>query len=298
MNIKILSRSSSLYSTEVLVQAAIKRKHNVQVLDPIQCDIVLERNKPQVFYKGKILNHVDAIIPRIGASSTAHGSMIVRQFEMMNIFSTVSSSGLMLSRNKLSSMQLLARAGVNMPKTVYGHFAREATELISQVGGLPIVIKLLESTQGLGVMLAENRNTAISILEAFKGLQKETLIQEYIAESKGEDIRVLVVNGHVVGAMKRKSKNGEFRSNLHRGGTAMPIALSREEEQMAIKAAKVLQLGVAGVDILQSKRGPLLLEVNSSPGLEGIETATKKDIAKTIIKYVEESKTKKSAATY
>ncbi len=291
MNIKILSRSSSLYSTEVLIQAAIKRKHNVQVIDPMHCDIHLERSKPQIYYKGKRLNHVDAIIPRVGASSTAYGSSVIRQFEMMHIFTTVSSSGLLLSRNKISSLQLLSRAGINMPKTVFGHHTRDASELITQAGGLPVVIKLLESTQGLGVILAETSNTAISVIEAFRSLQKDVLIQQYIPESKGEDIRVLVIDGEVVAAMKRKSKNGEFRSNLHRGGSATSINLSREEEAIAIKAAQVMNLGVAGVDILQSRQGPLLLEINSSPGLEGIQNATGKDIAKAIIRYIERSVT-------
>ncbi len=289
MNIKILSRNPNLYSTAVLIQAAIKRKHLVQVLDPLYCDVILEKNSPKLYYKGKRIHHVDAIIPRIGASTTYHGSIIIRQFEMMNVFTTVKSQSLLMSRDKLSSLQVLSRAGLDMPKTVFEHHSRDVSEIIEHLGGVPVIIKLLESTQGVGVVLAESKNTAISVLEAFKGLQTNVLVQEYIKEAKGVDLRVLVVDGEVVGAMKRKSKKGEFRSNLHRGGSAMAVALSKEEERIAIKAAQAMDLGVAGVDILQSKRGPLVLEVNSSPGLEGIQKSTGKDIAKAIIRYIEKS---------
>lgn len=289
MNIKILSRSASLYSTNALVQAAVKRKHNVQVIDPLNCDIVIEKKKPEIYYRGKKLDHVDAVIPRIGSSITFYGTAVVRQFEMMNVFTTVQSQALVQSRDKLRSLQILSKAGLGLPKTVFTNYSKDVSEVISHVGGAPLIIKLLEGTQGLGVVLAETKTAAESVLEAFNGLQARVIVQEYIKEAKGADIRVLVVDGQVVGAMKRQGKEGEFRSNLHRGGTSSIITLSDEEENAAIKAVKALKLGVAGVDMLQSDRGPLILEVNSSPGLEGIETATGKDIAKTIIRFVERS---------
>lgn len=289
MNIKILSRSASLYSTDALVQAAVKRKHNVQVIDPLNCDIIIERQKPEIYYRGRKLDHVDAVIPRIGASTTFYGTAVVRQFEMMNVFTTLKSQALIQSRDKLRSLQILSKAGLGLPKTVFTNYSKDVSEVISHVGGAPLIIKLLEGTQGLGVVLAETKTAAESVLEAFNGLQARVIVQEYISEAKGADIRALVVDGEVVGAMKRQGKEGEFRSNLHRGGTAKVIKLSRYEEQAAIMAAKALKMGVAGVDMLQSNRGPLILEVNSSPGLEGIENATGKDIAKSIIRYIERS---------
>ncbi len=289
MNIKILSRSASLYSTNALVQAAVKRKHNVQVIDPLNCDIVIERQKPEIYYKGRKLDHVDAVIPRIGASTTFYGTAVVRQFEMMNVFTTLKSQALIQSRDKLRSLQVLSKAGLGLPKTVFTNYSKNVSEVISHVGGAPLIIKLLEGTQGLGVVLAETKTAAESVLEAFNGLQARVIVQEYIKEARGADIRILVVDGQVVGAMKRQGKEGEFRSNLHRGGTAKMIALNRHEEQAAIMAAKALNMGVAGVDLLQSARGPLILEVNSSPGLEGIENATGNDIAKSIIRYIERS---------
>ncbi|WP_106791031.1 30S ribosomal protein S6--L-glutamate ligase [Aquimarina sp. Aq78] len=289
MNIKILSRSANLYSTNVLVQAAVKRKHNVQVIDPLNCDIIIEKQKPEIYYRGKKLDHVDAVIPRIGASVTFYGTAVVRQFELMNVFTTLKSQALLQSRDKLRSLQILSKAGLGLPKTVFTNYSKDVSEVISHVGGAPLIIKLLEGTQGLGVVLAETKTAAESVLEAFNGLQARVIVQEFIKEAKGADIRILVVDEQVVGAMKRQGKEGEFRSNLHRGGSASVITLSEEEEQAAIKAAKALKMGVAGVDILQSDRGPLILEVNSSPGLEGIESATGKDIAKTIIRYIERS---------
>ncbi|WP_062061298.1 30S ribosomal protein S6--L-glutamate ligase [Aquimarina longa] len=289
MNIKILSRSASLYSTNALVQAAVKRKHNVQVIDPLNCDIVIEKKKPEIYYRGKKLDHVDAVIPRIGSSITFYGTAVVRQFEMMNVFTTVQSQALVQSRDKLRSLQILSKAGLGLPKTVFTNYSKDVSEVISHVGGAPLIIKLLEGTQGLGVVLAETKTAAESVLEAFNGLQARVIVQEYVKEAKGADIRVLVVDGQVVGAMKRQGKEGEFRSNLHRGGSASIITLTDEEENAAIKAVRALKLGVAGVDMLQSVRGPLILEVNSSPGLEGIETATGKDIAKTIIRFIERS---------
>jgi ribosomal protein S6--L-glutamate ligase len=289
MNIKILSRSASLYSTNALVQAAVKRKHNVQVIDPLNCDIIIEKQKPEIYYQGKKLDHVDAVIPRIGASVTFYGTAVVRQFELMNAFTTLKSQALLQSRDKLRSLQILSKAGLGLPKTVFTNYSKDISEVISHVGGAPLIIKLLEGTQGLGVVLAETKTAAESVLEAFNGLQARVIVQEFIKEAKGADIRVLVVDDQVVGAMKRQGKEGEFRSNLHRGGSADVITLSQEEEQAAIKAAKALKMNVAGVDMLQSSRGPLILEVNSSPGLEGIETATGKDIAKTIIRFIERS---------
>jgi len=287
MNIVILSRNPRLYSTKRLVEAATKRKHSVQVIDPLMCEIIIEKKNPAVIYKGKYLENVDAIIPRIGASVTFYGTAVVRQFEMMKVFSTVESQALVRSRGKLRSLQVLSRAGLGMPKTVFSNYTKDVAEVINYVGGAPLVIKLLEGTQGLGVVLAETNNAAESVLEAFNGLQARVIVQEFIKESKGADIRAFVVDGNVVGAMKRQGKEGEFRSNLHRGGSATIIQLTDEEENAALKSAKALGLGICGVDMLQSDRGPLILEVNSSPGLEGIEFATKKDIANIIIRYIE-----------
>jgi ribosomal protein S6--L-glutamate ligase len=287
MKIVILSRNPHLYSTKRLVEAAIQRKHTVEVIDPLKCEIILEKKNPRILYKGKYLENIDAIIPRVGASVTFYGTAVVRQFEMMKIFSVVESQALVRSRDKLRSLQVLSRAGLGMPKTVFSNYTKDVAEVIAYVGGAPLVIKLLEGTQGLGVVLAETNNAAESVLEAFNGLQARVIVQEFIKESKGADIRAFIVDGNVVGAMKRQGKEGEFRSNLHRGGSAEVFQLSDEEEIAALKAAKALGLGVCGVDMLQSARGPLIIEVNSSPGLEGIESATKKDIAASIIKYIE-----------
>lgn len=289
MNIKILSRNSKLYSTQRLVEAAEKRKHNVQIIDPLKCDLIIEKRSPNVYYKGEYIQDTDAIIPRIGASVTFYGTAVVRQFEMMGAFSTIDSEALVRSRDKLRSLQVLTRAKIGLPKTVFTNYSRDVEGVIQHVGGTPLVIKLLEGTQGLGVVLAETRNAAKSVIEAFNGLQARVIVQEFIKEAKGADIRVFVVDGHVVGAMKRQGKEGEFRSNLHQGGSAEVIELSDEEEIAAIKAAKAMRLGVAGVDLLQSSRGPLILEVNSSPGLEGIEKATGKDIARKVIQYIEKN---------
>ena len=287
MNIKILSRNSSLYSTRRLVEAARLRDHQVEVIDPLKCDLIIEKRKPSIYYKGRVLEHTDAVIPRIGASVTFYGTAVVRQFEMNAVFSTTGSQALMRSRDKLRSLQILSRARLGLPKTIFTNYSKDVGEVIDHVGGAPLIIKLLEGTQGLGVVLAETRNAAESVIEAFNGLQARVIVQEFIKEAGGADIRALVVDGQVVGAMKRQGKEGEFRSNLHRGGSASVIELTDEEESAAIKAAKAMGLGVAGVDMLQSSRGPLILEVNSSPGLEGIEAATGKDIAKSIIRYIE-----------
>lgn len=287
MNIKILSRNSNLYSTQRLIEAAKKRNHTVEVIDPLKCDLIIEKKNPSIYYKGRHLDDADAVIPRIGASVTFYGTAVVRQFEMMGVFTTTESQALVRSRDKLRSLQVLSRAKLGLPKTVFTNYSKDVGEVIDHVGGAPLIIKLLEGTQGLGVVLAETKNAAESVIEAFNGLQARVIVQEFIKEAGGADIRALVVDGHVVGAMKRQGKEGEFRSNLHRGGSASVIQLSDEEEIAAIKAARAMGLGVAGVDLLQSARGPLILEVNSSPGLEGIEHATGKDIAKTIIRYIE-----------
>jgi ribosomal protein S6--L-glutamate ligase len=287
MKIAVLSRNPKLYSTKRLVEAGEKRGHQMMVVDHLSCNIMIEKGKPGVFYRGEYLTDIDAIIPRIGASVTFYGTSVVRQFEMMKVFSTTESQALVRSRDKLRSLQILSRAKLGLPKTVFTNYSKNIDQILEAVGGAPCIIKLLEGTQGLGVVLADTKSAAESVVEAFNGLRARVIVQEFIKEAKGCDIRAFVVDGHVVGAMKRVAKQGEFRSNLHRGGTSEVITLSDEEEISAIKAAKAMGLGVAGVDMLQSARGPLILEVNSSPGLEGIEGATKKDIAGTIIKYAE-----------
>ena len=287
MKIAILSRNPKLYSTRRLVEAGEKRGHTMIVVDHLKCNIEIEKKAPKVYYNGAYLDDIDAIIPRIGASVTFYGTAVVRQFEMMHVFSVVESQALVRSRDKLRSLQVLARAGVGLPKTVFTNYTKNVDQLVDSVGGAPLILKLLEGTQGIGVVLAETRNAATSVVEAFNGLGARVIAQEFIKEAGGADIRAFIVNGKVVGAMKRQGKEGEFRSNLHRGGSASIIELSDEEEKTALKAARAMGLGVAGVDLLQSSHGPLVLEVNSSPGLEGIEAATKKDIAKQIIRFIE-----------
>jgi ribosomal protein S6--L-glutamate ligase len=287
MNIVILSRDTKLYSTRRLIEACEANGHTARVVDHLKCNLVIEKKNPKVIFKGEELLNVDAVIPRIGASVTFYGTAVVRQFEMMHVFTAVESQALVRSRDKLRSMQILSRAGLGLPKTVFSNYSKDVEKILAEVGGTPVIIKLLEGTQGLGVVLAENDKAAISVMEAFNGLKARVIVQEFIHEAKGADIRAFVIDGHVVGAMKRQAKEGEFRSNLHRGGSAEVIELSREEELAAIKAANALKLGIAGVDMLQSERGPLIIEVNSSPGLEGIEKATGKDIAGLIVKYIE-----------
>jgi ribosomal protein S6--L-glutamate ligase len=287
MKIAILSRNAKLYSTKRLVEAVEQRGHEAKVIDHLKCILELEQKNPKIYYNGEYLENFDAVIPRIGASVTFYGTAVVRQFEMMKVFSAVESQALVRSRDKLRSLQILARAGVGLPKTVFTNFAKDVNHVIEAVGGSPLILKLLEGTQGLGVVLAETHNAANSVIEAFNGLKARVIAQQFIKESGGSDIRAFVVDGVVVGAMKRQGKEGEFRSNLHRGGSATIVELTDEEETTAIKATKAMGLGVAGVDMLQSSSGPLVLEVNSSPGLEGIGAATNKDIAKEIIKYIE-----------
>lgn len=290
MNIVILSRNPHLYSTQRLVKEGEARGHDMEVIDPLKCDIIIEKEKPTIYYQDRYLDYVDAIVPRIGASVTFFGCAVVRQFEMMGVFVTVTSDAIIRSRDKLRSFQRLSKAGIGMPKTVFTNYSRDVEEVIEHVGGTPVIIKLLEGTQGLGVVLAETKNAAESVLEAFNGLQARVIVQEYIKEAKGTDIRALVVDGQVVGAMKRQGKEGEFRSNLHRGGNASIIKLNTDELRVAMRASKALKLPVCGVDMLQSERGPLLLEVNSTPGLEGIEGATGRNIAKAIITFIERNR--------
>jgi ribosomal protein S6--L-glutamate ligase len=257
------------------------------ILDHQKCVLVIEQGKPKIVYGGNDVVGVDAIIPRIGASVTFYGAAVVRQFEQMKIFSAVESQALVRSRDKLRSLQLLAKSGIGMPKTAFASHPKDIDNVLEQVGGAPVVIKLLEGTQGIGVILAETRNSAKSVIEAFLGVEVNILVQEFIKEAKGADVRAFIVDGQIVGAMKRQGAEGDFRSNLHRGGVATVIELTSVEKATAIKAAKKLGLAIAGVDMLRSERGPLVMEVNSSPGLEGIEGATKVDIAGKIIEYVE-----------
>ena len=287
MRIAILSRNANLYSTNRILKAGEQRGHEMIVIDHQKCVLVIESSKPKIIYKGEELKNIDAIIPRIGASVTFYGAAVVRQFEQMHVFSTVESQALVRSRDKLRSLQLMAKAGIGMPKTAFASSPKDIDNIIKQVGGAPVVIKLLEGTQGIGVILAETHNSAKSVIEAFLGVAVNILVQEFIKEAKGADVRVFIVDGQIVGAMRRQGAEGDFRSNLHRGGKAALIQLSAEEKATAIKAVKKLGLAIGGVDMLQSASGPLVMEVNSSPGLEGIEAATGEDIAGKIIEYVE-----------
>jgi len=292
MRIAVLSRNTSLYSTKRLVEAIEAKGHEALVLDHLRCDLVIEAKGPAIYYQGQEVVNVDAVIPRIGASVTFYGTAVVRQFEMMNVFTTTASQAIVRSRDKLRSMQLLSGAGLPLPKTAFTNYSKEEKSLIDHVGGSPVIIKLLEGTQGLGVVLAETRKAAQSVIEAFHGLKARIIVQEFIKEAKASDLRVFIIDGKVVGAMKRTGKEGEFRSNLHRGGKAELVKLNRKEKSAAVKAAEAMGLAVAGVDMLQSERGPLILEVNSSPGLEGIEKATGVDIAGKIIEHIEANRPK------
>jgi ribosomal protein S6--L-glutamate ligase len=287
MRIVILSRNSKLYSTRRLQEAAVKRGHEAIVIDHLGCSLIGEHNNPRIIYNGEELKDVDAVIPRIGASVTFYGTAVVRQFEMQKVFPVNSSISIVRSRDKLRSLQIFSRHDIGIPKTVFTNHPKNVDNLIRELGGAPVVIKLLEGTQGIGVVLAETRKAARSVVEAFHGLKANMLIQEFIAEAGGADIRAFVVDGKVVGAMKRQGAEGEFRSNLHRGGTAKAIRLTAAQRALALAATKAMGLTMAGVDMLESSRGPLVLEVNSSPGLEGIEMATKKDVAGSIIECIE-----------
>jgi ribosomal protein S6--L-glutamate ligase len=289
MKIAILSRDGGLYSTRRLQEAGEQRGHMVQVIDYLRCYMGITSHKPQVIYQGKTLDDIDAIIPRIGASHTFYGTAVVRQFEMMGVFTSNESQAISRSRDKLRCLQLLAKHGIGLPVTGFAHSTKDIEGLIDLVGGAPLVIKLLEGTQGIGVVLAETHQAAKSVIEAFRGLDANILVQEFIKEAKGADIRCFVVDGKVIAAMKRQGAPGEFRSNIHRGGTTSNVKLTPEERSTAIRAVKAMGLRVAGVDVLRSNHGPVVLEVNSSPGLEGIESATEVDIAGKIIEYLEKN---------
>lgn len=289
MKIAILSRNPNLYSTRRLKEAGELLGHQVDIIDTMHCYMDITSSRPSVRYQGKPLPKYDAIIPRIGASVTFYGTAVVRQFEMMGTFSINESVAISRSRDKLRSLQLLSRKGIGLPRTGFAHHPDKIDDLLKNVGGAPVVIKLLEGTQGIGVVLAETTKAAESIIEAFMGLKANILVQEYIKEAGGADIRCLVVGGKVVAAMKRQAAEGEFRSNLHRGGSAELVRLSPAERKTAIDAAKTMGLAMCGVDILRSKDGPVVMEVNSSPGLEGIEMATGKDVAKMIMSYIEKT---------
>lgn len=287
MNIVILSTNPNLYSTKRLFEAAAERGHTVSIISHAKCYVVIESGSPKVYYKDHPITEVDAIIPRIGASVTFYGSSIIRQFEMQKIFTTTSSLALVRSRDKLRATQILSRHGIGIPKTAFAKYPSDIGSLIKQVGGAPLIVKLLEGTQGLGVVLAETKKAAKSVIEAFYGLSANILVQEFIEEAGGADIRAFVINGKVVAAFKRQGSGDDFRSNLHRGGSGSLIKLNRAEKAAAVGAVKALGLSIAGVDMLQSNRGPLVLEVNSSPGLQGVESATGVDVAGKIIEYIE-----------
>lgn len=289
MKIGILSRKESYYSTTRLKDAAAERGHEVEIIDYLATYMNITSRRPSIHYKGATLPKLDAIIPRIGAKRTFYGTAIVRQFETMGTYSINPSIAITRSRDKLRSLQLLAMKGVDMPITGIANYPSDLNDLIKIVGGAPLVIKLIEGTQGVGVVLAETKKAAESVMQAFMGVNANIIVQEYIKESQGSDIRCFVVGEKVVAAMKRTAEPGEFRSNIHRGGTAKPVKLSKAEKDAAVKASKVMGLGCAGVDLLRSDRGPLIMEVNSSPGLEGIETATQINIAELIIKHLEKS---------
>lgn len=289
MKIAILSRNKKLYSTQRLVEAGIERGHEVDVIDTLHCYMDITSSRPTVRYHGEELPLYDAMIPRIGSSITFYGTAVARQFEMMGTFNVNESVAISRSRDKLRSLQLLSRKGIGLPRTGFASKPDNIKDLIKNVGGAPLVIKLLEGTQGIGVVLAETSKAAESIIEAFMGLQANILIQEYIKESGGADIRCLVIGGRVVAAMKRQAAEGEFRSNLHRGGSAEIIRLTKEERETAVNAAKVMGLNFCGVDLLRSNSGPMVMEVNSSPGLEGIEKATNLDVAGKLYEFIEKN---------
>ncbi|AJR06845.1 putative ribosomal protein S6 modification protein [Photobacterium gaetbulicola Gung47] len=294
MKIGILSQNENLYSTRRLREAIEQRGHEAVIINALRCYMNINSVKPSIHFEGQDLTGFDAIIPRIGADITFYGCSVLRQFEMMDVFSVNPSIAISRSRDKLRSLQLLSRKGVGMPITGFASKPDDVPDLIKMVGGAPLVIKLLEGTQGIGVVLAETQKAAESVIEAFMGLKANIMVQEFIEEAGGADIRCFVIGDKVIAAMKRQGAEGEFRSNLHRGGSASLIRITPEERKTAVAAAKAMGLSVAGVDLLRSNRGPLVMEVNSSPGLEGIEGATGKDIAGMIVEYIEKNAGKKS----
>lgn len=287
MQILILSRNRELYSTRRLIEACQAREHTVTVVDPLRCYMNIVPNAPEIHYKGRKLEGYDAIIPRIGASITFYGTAVLRQFEMIGVYPLNESVAISRSRDKLRSLQLLSRKGIGLPVTGFAHSPDDTDDLLDTVGGDSYVIKLTEGTQGKGVVLTETREAAESVIEAFRGLDAHFLVQEFVREAKGADIRCFVVGNRVIATMKRQSRPGEFRSNIHRGGQASQIRITPEERSTAVRASKILGLNVAGVDLLRSNHGPVVMEVNSSPGLEGIEGATNKDIAGHIVRFIE-----------
>jgi ribosomal protein S6--L-glutamate ligase len=289
MKIAILSRNKNLYSTRRLIEAAETRGHEVEVLDVLRCYMNITSHRPGIHYKGRDLNGFDAVIPRIGASVTFYGTAVSRQFEMMGVYTLNESVAISRSRDKLRSMQLLSRRGIGLPVTGFANKPDDISDLIEMVGGAPLVIKLLQGTQGIGVVLAETRKAAESVIQSFFGLNVSVLVQEYIREAGGADIRCFVVGDKVVASIKRQAREGEFRSNIHRGGTATEVRITPEERSTAVRAAKTMGLNVCGVDILRSNHGPVVMEVNSSPGLEGIERVTQKDLAGLIIEFLEQN---------
>ena len=289
MKIAILSRKPELYSTRRLLEAGREKGHQIEVVNPLQCYMNITSHHPQIHYKGEQLKGVDAIIPRIGASVTFYGTAVVRQFEMMGVYSLNESVAISRSRDKLRSLQLLARKGIGLPVTGFAHSTKFTNDLIDLVGGAPLVVKMLEGTQGIGVVLAETHSAAESVIQAFRGLKVNILVQEFVKESKGSDIRCFVVGKRVVAAMMRKGPPGDFRSNLHRGGKAELVKITPEERSTAVRAVQIMGLNIAGVDILRSNHGPVVMEVNSSPGLEGIEKATGIDVAGLTIAYIEKN---------
>ena len=285
----MLARNPGLYSHKRIVTAARERGHEIEVVDTLKCYMNIAAHRPEVRYKGRSLDGFDAVIPRIGASITFYGLAVLRQFEMMGVYPLNESVAIGRSRDKLRGAQLLSRKGIGLPVTAFAHVTSQADDLIDMVGGTPLIIKLLEGTQGIGVVLAETRTSAKSMIEAFGGVEANIMVQEFIKEADGTDVRAIVIGGKVVASMQRKGAPGEFRSNLHRGGKAKPIKITPEERSTAVRAAKILGLNVCGVDMLRSNHGPVVMEVNSTPGLEGIESATGTDIAGMIIEFLEKN---------
>ncbi len=293
MKIAVLSRNARLYSTQRLVEAGQQRGHEMLVLDPLRCYMNISRNEPEIHYRGKTLEGIDAVIPRVGASITFYGTAVIRQFEMLGVYTLNESLAISRSRDKLRSLQLMSRKGIGLPITGVAYFPDDTEDLMNLVGKAPYVIKLTEGSQGMGVVLAETPQAAESVIDALRGLEAHFVVQEFIGEAQGSDIRCFVVGGEVVATMQRTARKGDFRANLHRGGSATEVEITPEERRVALRATKIMGLNVAGVDLMRSHRGPVVLEVNSTPGLEGIEFATRKDVAGLIIEFVEKDAAKR-----
>jgi ribosomal protein S6--L-glutamate ligase len=289
MKIAMLARNPKLYTHKRIVEAAAARGHTIDVINTVQCYMNITSHRPEIRYQERLLTGYDAVIPRIGASITFYGLAVLRQFEMMGVYPVNESVAIGRSRDKLRSLQLLSREGIGLPVTGFANSAKFADDVIKIAGGAPVVIKLLQGTQGIGVVLGETHNSAKSVMEAFSGVKVNILAQEFIKEAGGEDIRCLVIDGKVVASMQRKGAGGDFRSNLHRGGSASVIKITPEERSTAVRSARTMGLNVCGVDLLRSNHGPVVMEVNSSPGLEGVETATGIDVAGKIIEFIEKN---------